>query len=262
MDSRNRIAIFLCDLTGIMAAPWVEAGYDVILIDPQHPSGISRDGQITRVGQIIDHPDTWAVLRAAIRSGNVEFVMGFPPCTDVSVSGSKHFKSKAAKDPHFQTRAALVAEQCRIIGRMSGAPWAFENPVSVFSSIFNKPQHTFHPYEFTAICMDDNYTKKTCLWTGGGFQMASPDIDPRVSKAIKWAAFKCKGKMPPLKKILHLFIAGRARQFMQDFYPDDRIHKASPGPERANFRSATPNGFARAVFLANHRPAIASAVAA
>lgn len=23
------IAIFLCDLTGIMAAPWVEAGYDV-----------------------------------------------------------------------------------------------------------------------------------------------------------------------------------------------------------------------------------------
>jgi hypothetical protein len=33
--------------------------------------------------------------------------------------------------------------------------------------------------------------------------------------------------------------------------PDDRIHKAPPGPERANFRSATPKGFARAVFEAN-----------
>ena len=33
--------------------------------------------------------------------------------------------------------------------------------------------------------------------------------------------------------------------------PDDRIHKAAPGPERANFRSATPLGFARAVFAAN-----------
>lgn len=33
--------------------------------------------------------------------------------------------------------------------------------------------------------------------------------------------------------------------------PDDRIHKASPGPERANFRSATPRGFAEAVFHAN-----------
>ena len=33
--------------------------------------------------------------------------------------------------------------------------------------------------------------------------------------------------------------------------PDDRIHKAPPGPDRANFRSATPLGFARAVFKAN-----------
>lgn len=33
--------------------------------------------------------------------------------------------------------------------------------------------------------------------------------------------------------------------------PDDRIHKAPPGPARADFRSATPMGFARAVFEAN-----------
>ena len=33
--------------------------------------------------------------------------------------------------------------------------------------------------------------------------------------------------------------------------PDSRIHYAAPGPERANFRSATPKGFARAVFEAN-----------
>ena len=29
------------------------------------------------------------------------------------------------------------------------------------------------------------------------------------------------------------------------------IHKAPPGPDRENFRSATPLGFARAVFAAN-----------
>jgi hypothetical protein len=44
--------------------------------------------------------------------------------------------------------------------------------------------------------------------------------------------------------------------------PDNRIHFASPGPERANFRSATPMGFARAVFAANGRPELALAVAA
>jgi hypothetical protein len=33
--------------------------------------------------------------------------------------------------------------------------------------------------------------------------------------------------------------------------PDDRIHKAAPSDERADFRSATPLGFSRAVFAAN-----------
>ena len=35
--------------------------------------------------------------------------------------------------------------------------------------------------------------------------------------------------------------------------PDDRIHKCAPGPERHNIRSATPAGFAKAVFVANSK---------
>ncbi|WP_205884884.1 hypothetical protein [Pseudomonas syringae] len=97
MHSKN-IAILLCDLTGVMAKPWVEAGYHAILVDPQHPAGVHTDGAITRVGQIIDHPDTWRVLREAISTGRVSFVAGFPPCTDVAVSRTPHFTAKAAKD--------------------------------------------------------------------------------------------------------------------------------------------------------------------
>lgn len=37
--------------------------------------------------------------------------------------------------------------------------------------------------------------------------------------------------------------------------PDDRIHKATPGDDRANFRSATSMGFSRATFMAN-RPRV------
>ncbi|MBU2136560.1 MAG: dcm methylase, partial [Alphaproteobacteria bacterium] len=161
------------------------------------------------------------VLEAACRLGEiirgrrVVFVAGFPPCTDVAVSGARWFAAKAEADKHFQTKAALVAEQCRMVGQISGAPWFFENPVSVFSSIFGAPDYTFHPHEFTGYCADDNYTKQTCLWTGGGFVM------PDEFKAIDLGG------------------------------PDNRIHAAPPGPERANFRSATPKGFARAVFEAN-----------
>jgi hypothetical protein len=205
------VIISLCDLTGVMVAPWVGAGYDAVLVDPQH-GRYSNDGRIERL------PCT--VLEAACRLGEilrgrrVVLVAGFPPCTDVAVSGARWFSAKAEKDKHFQAKAAMVAEQCRMVGALSGAPWCFENPVSVFSSIFGAPDYTFDPYQYTGYCNDDNYTKKTCLWVGGGFVMPN--------------------------------------EFRADMgEPDNRIHAAAPGPERANFRSATPNGFAKAVFLAN-----------
>lgn len=106
---------------------------------------------------------------------------------------------------------ATAAEICE----WSGAPYGIENPVSTISTYWRKPDYTFSPEQFTGFCYDDNYTKKTCLWVGNGFVM--PD------------EFKDEGLGEP----------------------DDRIHKCPPGPERHNIRSATPLGFARAVFNAN-----------
>lgn len=209
------IIICLCDITGVMAKPWVDAGYEAILVDPQHPEGVHVDGQITRVGQIIDHPETWSVLRRAIATGRVVFVMGFPPCTDLAVSGARWFNAKREADPAFQFKAMHVVWQCQIIGEMAGVPWAVENPVSQISSLWRKPDHAFNPVDFTGYCANDNYTKKTCLWTGGGFVMPESFRDETLGA------------------------------------PDDRIHKCPPGPERANIRSATPLGFAIAVFNAN-----------
>lgn len=157
--------ISLCDLTGAMVAPWVEAGHRAVLVDPQH--GTSRDdGKIERIaGTVLD---AMPRLGEIIRTERVVLVAGFPPCTDVAVSGSRWFADKAAKDQHFQAKAALVAEQCRTLGMASGAPWFFENPASVFSSIFGKPCQTFHPWHFSQLEPADIYTKLTCLWTGGG----------------------------------------------------------------------------------------------
>jgi hypothetical protein len=212
-----RTVISLCDLTGNMTAPWVAAGYRAILVDPQH--GTTRtEGPVTRVAGTIE--DAMEYLGLALRHEDVAMVFGFPPCTDMAVSGARWFEAKRAADRMFQAKAVMVAEQCRTIGRLSGAPYFVENPVSVLASAFGKPQHTFHPADYTAYEAGDNYTKKTCLWTGGGFVMPAPAKDLSLGA------------------------------------PDNRIHFASPGPERANFRSATPMGFARAVFEANHRPAL------
>jgi hypothetical protein len=204
--------ISLCDLTGHMVEPWVSAGYRAVLVDPQHGTS-SDDGRIERIaGTVLDA--TKRLVRI-IRTEHVVFVAGFPPCTDVAVSGSRWFAEKAAADKHFQAKAALVAEQCRMVGALTGAPWFFENPVSVFSSIFGAPDYTFDPSDFTGHHANDNYTKKTCLWSGNGFVMPPRFKDEKLGA------------------------------------PDNRIHACPPGPERANFRSATPRGFALAVYLAN-----------
>lgn len=208
--------ISLCDLTGNFVRPWVDAGYNAVLVDPQHGEfSVERHhgGAIFRLPDTVEEamPD----LGAFLRKDDIAFVAAFPPCTDMAVSGARWFESKRTADPMFQAKAVAVAEQCRTIGALSGAPYFVENPVSVLSSVFGKPDHIFNPHDYTGFERGDNYTKKTCLWTGNGFVMPAPHRDLSLGA------------------------------------PDDRIHKAPPSAERANFRSATPMGFARAVFAAN-----------
>ena len=221
--SRGTI-ISLCDYTGIMVKPWVDAGYRAVLVDPQHESH-TNDGQIERIHLFLS--DAMQRLGEIIKTERVVFVAGFPPCTDVAVSGAAHFKSKANKDKHFQAKAALIAEQCRVIGALSGAPWFFENPVSVFASIFGKPDFTFDPFEFGGYLPEDDehpeyadiisardaYPKKTCLWSGGGFSL-------------------------PEKKPV----------YVRPGYSDQHHKLGGKSIKTKNIRSATPRGFAQAVF--------------
>lgn len=203
----------LCDLTGNFAAPWIENGYHAILVDPQHEEEVNYEGTTLKVGFCIDHAATWSVIRQY--ADRISFVAAFPPCTDLAVSGARWFSSKGEEDPAFQFKAMQVVWQCHVIAEMLGVPYFIENPVSQISSLWRKPDYIFHPWQYAGWCENDNYTKKTCLWTGGGFIMPE-----------------------------HNMLQGADD-------PDDRIHKCAPGPDRANIRSATPMGFSRAVFEAN-----------
>lgn len=191
------LVLSLFDLTGNMVKPWADAGYETLCIDMQ------RDGT--------------DILRWIPPRRDYHIVFAFPPCTDLAVSGARWFKDKGLAG---LGSAIELVERARDICEWSGAPWMLENPIGTLASYWRKPDHAFHPWEFAGHEPADNYTKKTCLWTGGGFVMPEP---------------------------FPLLDAGK---------PDDRIHKAPPGEGRANFRSATPMGFARAVFEANHKTAL------
>lgn len=201
------IAIFLFSVTPTMARPWADAGIDCYLVDVQHPAGEHRDGNIIRVGTDV-HRWTPPLGRRIV------FVAAFPPCTHLAVSGARWFKGKGlyalADSIALFARAAEICEA-------SGAPYMIENPASTISTYWRKSDHRFHPWMYAHFDREANYTKLTCLWTGGGFVMPAGLLEPDPSLPL----------------------------------PDDRIHKAAPGPERANFRSATPPGFPDAVFAAN-----------
>lgn len=210
------IVLCLYDLTGNMARPWIEAGYTAVTVDLQHPAGVTEEGPIAKIGT--DLRNGWLPPREMVE--RIAFVAAFPPCDHLAVSGARWFKGKGLRKLALSIDLfATAAELCEWIG----APYLIENPVSTISTYWRKPDAVFHPHHFTLLEPDDNYTKQTCLWTGGGFVMPESCRD---------------------------FTLGS---------PDDRIHKAPPSADRANLRSATPMGFARAVFEANSKRALKEA---
>jgi hypothetical protein len=200
----------LCDRTGNMVQPWAEAGYPCTIVDIQHPAGerVGTDG-IIRVGADIR---TWLPPR-----GKVAIVFAFPPCTHLAVSGARWFQNKGLG---ALIEGLQLVEACRRICEWTGAPWMLENPVSTLSSYWRKPDHSFDPCDFGDYLTPpgDAYTKRTCLWTGGGFRM--PDHRP----------------VEPVE--------------------GSRIHRMAPSADRGDRRSETPLGFARAVFEANARAGV------
>lgn len=206
-------AVFLCDYTGNMAKPWADAGVQCFCVDVKHPFINPRiDGNITFI---------WGDVRTWTPPSGYRPIFAFaqPPCTHVAGSGSRHFAQKRG----MMLRDALETfEASHLACAWSGAPYAIENSVGVLSTIshLGKPDYYFHPYEYAGWNPDDNYTKKTCLWTGNGFVMPRKNPLPNATA------------------------------------PDDRIHKASPGTDRGDVRSAAPIGFSRAVFDANYTRAI------
>ena len=62
--------VFLCDISGVMAKPWANAGYTCHLVDVQHPPGITKNGNIIKYGMKVEN---------FTMPNNVKFAIAFPP---------------------------------------------------------------------------------------------------------------------------------------------------------------------------------------
>lgn len=212
----------LFEQSGNMAAPWMARGFRALCIDKLSSDRI-EDG-IIHLGADLTYWSSWEEISKRLHSAlprrtdiqfdpnDIAFVAAFPPCDHLAVSGARWFKGKGLRKLSQAIElVAVAAELCET----SGAPYIIENPVGTLSTYWRKPDYIFHPWQYAGLAEDENYVKKTCLWTGGGFVM--PEPCPQ------------KGENPP----------------------DERIWRMGPSPDRARLRSVTPKGFAEAVCREN-----------
>lgn len=224
--------VSLFDYTGEAVRPWAEAGHPCYIFDIQHRHGYHRHEGIPNTvcikADLTDDSEVFQYLHGM----DIGFLMGFPPCNHLAVSGAAHFKGKGLRV--LSEAIGLFATATEIANWLK-VPYYLENPVSTIASYWRKPDYSFHLYEYGGylppdsphprwakyIANQDRYPKKTCLWTGYGFVMPEKipvDCPEGYSTQYK----KLGGKSLKTK----------------------------------NIRSATPRGFARAVYEANKEIAL------
>ena len=102
--------------------------------------------------------------------------IAFPPCTDLAVSGARWFEEKR-KDGRQQKSIEFFMS----LANTPIAKKAIENPISIMSSIWRKPDQIIQPWMF-----GHGETKATCLWIEGLPKLKPTNIvegrEPRVHK--------------------------------------------------------------------------------
>lgn len=151
---RNKMKVLVaCEFSGVVRDAFLALGHDAMSCDllSTDAPGPHYCGDLF---DVIDYPWDLAIFH--------------PECTHLSVSGAKHFEAKKL-DGRQQTAVAFVM---RIVRRSEHIPHvAIENPVSILSSLWRKPDCIIQPWMFS-----HGETKATCLWLKGLPKLVPTDV--------------------------------------------------------------------------------------
>jgi hypothetical protein len=105
-----------------------------------------------------------------------DLMIAHPPCTDLAVSGARHFDEKRMNGRQ-QASVSFFMKLAKVnIPRI-----AIENPVCVMSSLWKKPDQIIQPWMF-----GHGETKATCLWLKNLPKLQPTNIvegrEPRIHK--------------------------------------------------------------------------------
>ncbi len=141
MDERQTLmkVLVACEFSGTVRDAFSKGGAEAMSCDllPSETPGNHYQGDVR---DLLDYP--W------------DLMIAHPPCTHLSVSGAKHFKEKKQDG-----RQQLAVSFFITLAKANIPMIAIENPVSIISSLWRKPDQIIQPWQF-----GHGETKATCLW--------------------------------------------------------------------------------------------------
>lgn len=129
-----------CEFSGIVRDAFKERGHDAWSCDLLETESSGNHIQ-EDVRKLLS--DKW------------DMMIAHPPCTHLAVSGARWFKDKLDEQAHG----------LGFVMQLASAPIkriAIENPISILSSHWRKPDQIIQPWQF-----GHGETKATCLWLKG-----------------------------------------------------------------------------------------------
>lgn len=138
-----------CEFSGVVRNAFINGGgHEAMSCDflPSETPGPHYQGDVR---DVLDYP--W------------DLMIAHPPCTDLSVSGARHFDGK-----RMAGRQQSSASFFMMLAKADIPMIAIENPVCIMSSLWRKPDQIIQPWQF-----GHGETKATCLWLKG-----LPELQP------------------------------------------------------------------------------------
>ena len=155
------------DFSGHWSAPWRDAGWRTVRVDPKLQAGLALGDNDVCVGSTAQE---WVrYVKHSSQHSKVDTLLMAPPCTDFSVSGAQYWDKK---DYDGRTAAALeIVDAClELVKVLQPRVWMLENPVGRLPDLrpeLGKPKLYVQPHHyahFSDVPSADAYTKKTGLW--------------------------------------------------------------------------------------------------
>jgi len=168
-----------CEYSGVVRDAFIRGGVEAMSCDllPTETPGPHYQGDVR---DVLDYP--W------------DLMIAHPPCTNLSVSGAKHFIGKRLNGSQQSGASFFI-----MLAKSNIPKICLENPVSVMSTLYGKPDQIIQPYQF-----GHTSRKTTCLWLKG-----LPKLQP--TNIVEPEIYVCKNGKTFSKDYMVALKAGNKR---------------------------------------------------